>query len=658
MIVGLFVRHYKIYQGLYFIPICNDYNNKYSVFIGDNGVGKSSVLEALNTFFNNEYWNKNKSGKKDEAFIAPIFLLKKDDLEQELSNTPDVLRFIEFLSDYFWNVLPDANANLSSDEFKRFFEFRNNLKEDYDSEKYFLFILGVEYENKSKVNFITFNRDLLEKRPEELRNFEFNCLIDVVRNIYSYVYIPTQTSPSQILKIESKELQELMNTDILNKIDSILNQKNFKDGKKAISVLDFLNYSLNEYMDSINEIIEDINDEYAFKVEGTYKKNLTSSDVRKKILEAYFSIRTLKKDKQEIEELSSGEQRIALIDIATAFLLSSDNTNKKIIFAIDEPENSLHISKAFNQFDRLENLSCKHQIMITTHWYGSLPITNKGSLQYLEKMERIDRIKRVKIYSFDFNNYFENRRDFPQDLMIKSYFELTSSILSSMRADKTNWIICEGSDDKLYLKHYLKDIKNLKIFSIGGCGNVSKLYKYLYIPFSEKDESKYLESKILCIIDSDDELKTIELPNITANKRLKIVRIQTDRENRIEFKKLDGKGLYNPTEIEDCLEPKILFDALVKTIRESGSDEQINALEDFEFNENVNTSRVKGEIINTIFKPKKLEAIYNKIYIDKFIDDYRFKYLIAENYICIASSIETNLKPELFNLVEQYFNVE
>ncbi|MCE5221787.1 MAG: ATP-binding protein [Clostridium sp.] len=655
MIAGLFLRHYKIYQGLYFIPICNDYNNKYSEFIGDNGVGKSSVLEALNTFFNNEYWNKNKFGKKDEAFIAPIFLLKKDEIEQELSYLTDVLKFIEFLSDYFWNVSSDANANLSSDEFKRFFEFRNNLKEEYGSEKYYLFILGIEYENKSKVNFITFNRDVMEKRPDELRNFEYSCLIDVMRNMYSYVYIPTQTAPSQILKIEGKELQELMNTDILNKIDLILNEKNFKDGKKAISVIDFLNNSLNEYMDSINETIKKIDDEYAFKVEGTYKKNLTSSDVRKKILEAYFSIRTLKKDKQEVEELSSGEQRIALIDIATAFLLNSDTTHKKIIFAIDEPENSLHISKAFNQFDRLESLSCKHQIMITTHWYGSLPITNKGCLQYLEKVERT---KRIKLYSFDFNNYFESRRGFPEDLMIKSYFELTSSILSSMRADKTNWIICEGSDDKLYLEYYLKDIKNLKIFSIGGCGNVVKLYKYLYIPFSEKDESKYLESKILCIIDSDDELKTIELPNMTTNKKLKIVRIQNDRENKVEFKKLDGKGQYYSTEIEDCLEPKILFEALTKTIKENGSAEQISALEDFEFNKNANTARVKGEAIYTILKPKKLEALYNKIYIDKFIDDYRFKYLIAENYICIANTIGTNLKPNLFNLVEEYFNVE
>ena len=53
-----------------FIPICNDYKHKFSMFIGDNGVGKSSVLEALNAFFNGTEWNITKNAKKDQVFIA------------------------------------------------------------------------------------------------------------------------------------------------------------------------------------------------------------------------------------------------------------------------------------------------------------------------------------------------------------------------------------------------------------------------------------------------------------------------------------------------------------------------------------------------------------------------------------------------------------
>jgi ABC-type cobalamin/Fe3+-siderophores transport system ATPase subunit len=77
MIIGMFLRHYKVYEGLHFIPLCVN-TEKYSILIGNNGVGKSSILEALNTFFNDNNWNKHKVGKKDEALIAPLFLIKKD----------------------------------------------------------------------------------------------------------------------------------------------------------------------------------------------------------------------------------------------------------------------------------------------------------------------------------------------------------------------------------------------------------------------------------------------------------------------------------------------------------------------------------------------------------------------------------------------------
>lgn len=74
LIVGLLCRHYKIYQGINFIPIGDDYQNPFSLFIGNNAVGKSSVLESLNTFFNNANWNQTKNTKIDEAFMHPYSL--------------------------------------------------------------------------------------------------------------------------------------------------------------------------------------------------------------------------------------------------------------------------------------------------------------------------------------------------------------------------------------------------------------------------------------------------------------------------------------------------------------------------------------------------------------------------------------------------------
>ena len=50
MIIGIFLKNYKVYDGLKFIPLSN--GSYFSALFGPNGVGKSSVLEALDTFFN------------------------------------------------------------------------------------------------------------------------------------------------------------------------------------------------------------------------------------------------------------------------------------------------------------------------------------------------------------------------------------------------------------------------------------------------------------------------------------------------------------------------------------------------------------------------------------------------------------------------------
>lgn len=652
IITGVFLRHYKVYQGLYFIPISNDYKNQYSIFVGNNAVGKSSIMEGLNTFFNAGAWNKNKVGKRDEAFIAPLFLFEKGKLNSLLDNQ-NAKDFIQFLSEYFWNANEDINPNLKSEEFKTFFQYRDELRYRYKKEEYYLFLLGITYDDKNSVSFITFMQDIIKKIPEQLKEYNYNELIDIVKDIYSYIYIPVETTTSSILKIENREMQELMSTDILEQIDSILNQKKFEHGRrKNISVIDFLNISLNEYMDSINEIISEIDDSYAYNVEQGFKKNLTSTDVRKKILEAYFSIRTLKKDKKEINELSSGEQRIALIDVATAFLIGNKQVkNKKIILAIDEPENSLHISKSFNQFERLQKLSNENQLLLTTHWYGSLPVTDTGNVQYIERKDG----KRIKINSYDLNNYFEKRGSLPEDIIIKSYFELTSSILSSMRADSTNWIICEGSDDKLYLECYLKDIKNLKIFAVGGCGNVVKLYQYLFAPFGEKDEIKALNSKVLCLIDTDDVLKTINMPCEVRDK-LRIARMQYDRKQNIELQRLNPTGLFTPTEMEDCLNPELLYTALIQSINQYGNSNQRDALAHLSFNTGMKASFIKGEE-QSIIKPIDIKGYQQKKLIYEFIEDYRNKYLLAQQYIKEAQKKENEdiEIPQLFKLIRDFF---
>lgn len=222
-----------------------------------------------------------------------------------------------------------------------------------------------------------------------------------------------------------------------------------------------------------------------------------------------------------------------------------------------------------------------------------------------------------------------------------------------MRADKTNWIICEGSDDKLYLEHYLKDVNNLKIFAVGGCGNVVKLFKYMFVPFSEKEEDKKIESKVLCLIDTDDVLNVLDTNSETKSGKLRIARIQINRDGNVELCKLSKNGYYSPTEIEDCLNPQVLYEAISKTINEIGTMEQRDALGNFSFNSEVKNARVKGE--NSIFKLEKLEGLDTKQLIYSFTDDHRNKYLIAKNYVEIEKKKVRDIPP-LFRLIKEFFD--
>src|SRR5690606_41632236 len=99
MILGTLLRNIKTYVGINYIPLSNGHS--YCGLVGNNGIGKSSVLEALDCLCNQKQWNYNmvvrKSGfSTTRPHIVPIFLIQKtlvSDDNQELAKK---------ISDYVW----------------------------------------------------------------------------------------------------------------------------------------------------------------------------------------------------------------------------------------------------------------------------------------------------------------------------------------------------------------------------------------------------------------------------------------------------------------------------------------------------------------------------------------------------------------------------
>jgi recombinational DNA repair ATPase RecF len=69
MIIGTLLRHYKTYKGIHFIPCSESPNFTFNAYVGTNGVGKSSILEALNVYFNGGEWNM-KLRKKGKVILG------------------------------------------------------------------------------------------------------------------------------------------------------------------------------------------------------------------------------------------------------------------------------------------------------------------------------------------------------------------------------------------------------------------------------------------------------------------------------------------------------------------------------------------------------------------------------------------------------------
>jgi len=78
MIIGTVLRNIKTYSGINYIPLI--YGKNFNGRVGNNGIGKSSVLEALDCIFNSRKWNHNIVVKKSgystaRPHMVPIFML-------------------------------------------------------------------------------------------------------------------------------------------------------------------------------------------------------------------------------------------------------------------------------------------------------------------------------------------------------------------------------------------------------------------------------------------------------------------------------------------------------------------------------------------------------------------------------------------------------
>jgi predicted ATP-dependent endonuclease of OLD family len=539
MIIGLFLKHIKAYKGINFVPIGHTY--KFVTYVGENGAGKSSILETLNSFFNNKPYPINKSALSDginttgnEPFVSPVFLIEKSKVRSHKKQ-------FELLSQYFWNVQKASlHAGVQS-SMKEFFELRESLllNDNYSQDTHYLFVFGeqnlisspkpyfgsfhgeegfllsflelgsevfLDMETSEKRNKIS---ELREELNQNVAQKEWKNISSYLKELYSYVYFPVEIEVESFTKIETTEMQKIFDKRLRDEIET------------ALTSVNFINQGgINDSLDSFVLEIENIlGNQYCYDTGQRRNNSVTKSDIVNKILEVYFQKRILNKKNgnvlTKVSELSAGEKRQALINLVYAFLKRNPDRERMVIIAIDEPENSLHTALCYDQFEKLKEVSELNQILITTHWYGFLPIVSEGLAHFLNVTDN-----KIGFETYNLYNYRSeiqaavaaSRNQIPSNFILKSTYDLVQSIFYSLKNDcPYNWIICEGISEKIYFEHFFADEilnKRLRILPMGGQSKVIRLYKYLQNPISEERCS----GKVFCVIDTD-QIRCEEINN-------------------------------------------------------------------------------------------------------------------------------------------------
>lgn len=623
MIAGLFLRNYKIYSGINFIPLLEKNSDKLNLFIGNNGAGKSSVLEAIDTFFNGREFIIHQGARRKNSSVAVTFLIKKDKLFSDTSS--DEYIFANSVSQSIWS-LDFSSLYASTPVLERFIELRTKLLEKYSQEDYFLFVFSGNPNDRDTFQG-TIKTKVIENIKSELKIDDSNIksnhfsLCNKIKDFYRYLYIPVETSVDEFLRIEERGIQSLSDKELKSEIKKILNKTLELPGLgtqrqtiRNVSIINYINEKIQNYVDDLESSIEIIDSDYHFNKEQRVKR-VNVKDFAEVIIDVYFSKRRLQKDGKEIKDLSAGERKKALIDIIYAFIFQNKETEHEIVIAIDEPETSLHISMCYEQYERIEEIANKFntQLLVTTHWYGGLPILNDGRLYHVKKNKE----NNVDLEIFHLANYFEERGSHPNDINLKSFYDLTSSIISAIRSKPTNWLIVEGYTDKNYLEHYLPKHLDVKILPVGGCPIVKKIYEYLFLPINANEEAKDIKGKVFCLVDTDSRGISLEVKSETKNKKLCIRRLQIDEHNnnKVKLVRIDD-NLNTETEFEEILFPKRFYNALKIVVENNSSEipdsnqETIKEIFDcYEFRENSNFSFIKGT--NSILQTVILNRDFN-----------------------------------------------
>ena len=618
MIIGVFLRYFKTYTGINYIPLTGGHS--FCGLVGNNGIGKSSVLESIDCLLNGKKWNYNVAVKKSglpttKPHIVPLYLIPINKI------SPKNLELAKKISNYTWTV---EKADIGPKNQGHFITFQKQLeflKRSFNKDNFLLIPLGQSYDDIPNLSIFNTKElgeiliESFESNNTQIQDEELKVLQPLqaeLKNLFEYIYIPKDIDYENFTQLETKEIQALMGETLNKIVERCVPQQNIQD----------INTKLNNFIESLSTILGD----YSFRTPGERQVYLRKNDIYKLIIEDFFKIRKLHKkegkDWLELNTLSSGEKQKAIVELAFQFLKSYTPKTENIIIAIDEPESSLHMSACYDQFNKLFEISslCS-QLLFTTHWYGFIPTVEDGYVSVILKTHNTHKFDLISISSYR-ESIKQTVRDsngkLPYDIRLKSLNDFIQSIITSVLSDEPfNWLICEGSSEKIYFEAYLSDIKKpkkLRIIPVGGAREIKRIYNYLQVAY--EDFKNEIQGKIILISDTDSQLVEYSSKD---DKNLICKRIVNDESKRKTIlTKIESNPKSPKTEIEDSLNGKLFLETLKEY--ETDNPELSNIIK-----------RIKNPTEESTYFALDLSPSQRKL-LEDFFDKNNYKFEFAKKY--------------------------
>jgi hypothetical protein len=405
-------------------------------FIGNNGSGKSNLLEAISAIFKHLYDKK----EKDIPFNFSLTYI--------IGSSKDIVKITKKGS----SVTTEINSQSKSDPYnylpKQIVAIYSG-EEDRLWKKYYL---PTYQEYIAKIGVETYNN-----MPKMLYINKFYWHISLLCLLLNQFNNLEDTFCSEILGVE--------NTNSIKFSFNKANYKSYKDSivKQFVSKIDKKQeYTLEELRTIIEQEGYTLIDVYKF-----FYIAFTPAD--QKMLQDI--VIKYNNENLEIEDFSEGEKKMILIKAALEFAAQEDS-----LFILDEPDAHIHLSNKMQIKKVFEEYEQNRQVIITTHSPTLTDCLDNESIYMLDrgKLISVEKQKVLESISGEFWNKLQ------QNTFISS----KSPII----------LLVEGKLDKIHINNAYKALKeeypnlNFDIFDMEGVANIKPFLSSLYLVDFQKDK--------------------------------------------------------------------------------------------------------------------------------------------------------------------------